>query len=184
MLRYQAGVVWPGCVCHDPSMAAKDDATWYRMMASTMKFFIRVDLLVAGTLAIIAFTADPRSGAWIPPALFAGIAIYFLVGYFLGGIRAGPSGVTVGKLAGRRIRVPWADVERFDIVPVRGRGTTYYVGVVRKGAKPALTGACCYEEAVARTRTAKIKEQAAHVVDELEAIRLRQPGQSTSQSRP
>jgi hypothetical protein len=158
-------------------MAGTDDATWYRMMASTTRFFIRVDLLVAGTLTVIALAADPRSGAWIPPALFAAIAVYLLVGYLLGGIRAGPSGVTVGKLAGHRISVPWPDVERFAIVPVHGRGTTYYVAVVLKGAKPVLTGACCYEEAVARKRTAQVKERAAQVIDALEAIRLRQPGQ-------
>jgi hypothetical protein len=162
-------------------MARKDDATWYRMMAPSTKFFIRLDLVVAGTITVIAVTADPRSDGWLPPALFAAIAIYLLAGYFLGGIRAGPSGVTVGKLAGRRIRVSWPDVERFAIVPVRGRGTTYYVGVVRKGAKPVLTGACCYEEAVARKRRAKVKAQADQVIDALEAIRLRQPGQSTPQ---
>jgi hypothetical protein len=33
-----------------------------------------------------------------PPALVSAIAIYLLAGYFLGGIRPGPSGVTVGKL--------------------------------------------------------------------------------------
>jgi hypothetical protein len=162
-------------------MARKDDATWYRMMAPSTKFFIRLDLVVAGTITVIAITGDPRSDGWLPPALFAAIAIYLLVGYFLGGIRAGPSGVTVGKLFGRRIHVSWPDVERFAIVPVRGRGTTYYVGVVRKGGKPVLTGACCYEEALARKRRAKVKAQADRVIDALEAIRLRQPGQSTSQ---
>jgi hypothetical protein len=163
-------------------MARKDDATWHRMMAPSTKFFVWLDLLVAGTLAVIALAADPRSDGWLPPALFAAVAVYLLVGYFVGGIRAGPSGVTVGKLAGRRIHVPWPQVERFAIVPVRGRGTTYYVGVVRKDAKPVLTGACCFEEALARKRRAKVKARAGQVIDALEAIRLRQPGQSTSQA--
>jgi hypothetical protein len=162
-------------------MARKDDATWYRMMATSTKFFIRVDLLIAGTITVIALTADPRSPGWLPPAFVSAIALYLLVGYFLGGIRADPSGVTVGKLAGRRIHVPWPDVERFAIVPVRGRATTYYVGVVRQDGKPALTAACCYEEAIARKRKAEIKAHAAQVIDALEAIRLRQPGQSASQ---
>jgi hypothetical protein len=161
-------------------MARKDDVAWHRMMATSTKFFIRVDLLIAGTITVIALTADPRSDGWLPPAFFSAIAIYVLAGYFLGGIRAAPSGVTVGKLAGRRIHVPWPDVERFAIVPVRGRATTYYVGVVRKDAKPVLTAACCYEEALARKRRAGIKAHAAQVVDALEAIRLRQPGQSAS----
>jgi hypothetical protein len=163
------------------AMARKDDAAWYRMMATSTKFFIRVDLLIAGTITVIALTADPRSDGWLPPAFFSAIALYLLAGYFLGGIRAAPSGVTVGKLAGRRIHVPWPDVERFAIVPVRGRGTTYYVGVVRKDAKPVLTAACCYEQAVSRKRKAEITAHAAQVVDALEAIRLRQPGHPASQ---
>jgi hypothetical protein len=162
-------------------MAGKGDGAWYRMMAASTKFFIRVDLLIAGTITVIALTADPRSDGWLPPACFSAIALYLLAGYFLGGIRAAPSGVTVGKLAGRRIHVPWPDVERFAIVPVRGRGTTYYVGVMRKDAKPVLTAACCYEEALARKRRAEMKAHAAQVIDALEAIRLRQPGHSASQ---
>jgi hypothetical protein len=162
-------------------MARKDDARWYRMMGSTAKFCIRADLLVAGSITLLAFNAHPHSAGWLPSAFATAIAVYLLAGYFLGGIRAGPSGVMVGKLAGRRIHVPWPDVERFAIVPVRGRGTTYYyVGVVRKDVKPVLTGACCYEEGFTRKRTARVEAQAAQVVDALEAIRLRQPGQSTS----
>jgi hypothetical protein len=164
-------------------MARKDDATCYRMMASTTKLIIGMDLLVAGTIAVAMFAAHPLSGAWIPPALFTTIAIYLLVGYFRGGIRAGPSGVTVGKLAGRRIGVPWPDVEGFAVVEVHGKTTTYYVGVMRKGAKPVLTGACCYEDAFTRKRTARLKERAAQVIDALETIRLRQPSGTLTSRR-
>jgi hypothetical protein len=162
-------------------MARKDNATWYRMMGSTAKLFIYVDLLVVGTITAIAAGGNPRSHGWIPPALIVAIGVYMLVGYYLGGIRAGPSGVTVGKLAGRRIHVPWADVERFEVVPVRGRNNTYYFGVVRKGEKPVLTAACCYEDTFTRKGKAKVEARAAQVIDALEAIRLRQSGRSASQ---
>jgi hypothetical protein len=163
-------------------MARKADATWYRMMGTSTKLIIRVDLLIAGTITVAMLAAHPRSAGWIPPGFLTAVAIYLQASYFLGGIRAAPSGVTVGKLAGRRIHVPWPDVERFALVPVRGRATTYYIGVVRKDAKPVLTAACCYEEALRRKRRAEIKAHAAQVIDALEADRLRQPGQSASQT--
>jgi hypothetical protein len=65
-------------------MPRKDDAAWYRMMATSTKFFIRVDLLIAGTITVIALTANPRSDGWLPPALVSAIAIYLLAGYFRG----------------------------------------------------------------------------------------------------
>ena len=47
---------------------------------------------------------------------------------------------------GRNQWVPWAEVERFDILTRQSnRGVRYNIALIREGAKPLTTGGCSFQ---------------------------------------